>query len=127
MVLRGTLKRFWPKKDVVEEPIDPEAPESGDRLRSGRRVAHYARPYWKLVIASVVIVFFGAASSLLQPWPLKILVDNVLGQHPLPSWLAGWLGPIAEDRHSLLLFSVLGGLAVTILFNAMNVAENYVN
>ncbi len=41
----------------------------------------------------MVLVVLGAAASLLQPWPLKILVDNVLGDHPLPGFLdVGW-GP----------------------------------
>ena len=101
--------------------------DSGNFRQNAKRTARYARPYWKLAISSIVLVFLGAAASLLQPWPLKILVDNVLGDHPLPGFLDRWLGPIADDQYKLLIFAVLGGLAVTIFFNAMSVGENYVN
>jgi ATP-binding cassette subfamily B protein len=99
----------------------------GEMRRNARRTLHYARPYWTLVVCSGALVFLGAAASLLQPWPLKILVDNVLGDSPLPRFLDAWLGPIADDRHSLLVFAVVGGLLVTVLFNGLGIAENYVN
>ena len=53
------------------------------------RVLHYLRPYWRLAVGSVIITIASVAASLLTPWPLKILVDNVLGSQPVPSILAG--------------------------------------
>ncbi len=53
------------------------------------RVLRYLRPYWKLAICSVVITIASAMASLLTPWPLKLLVDNVLGGQPVPPILAG--------------------------------------
>jgi ABC-type multidrug transport system fused ATPase/permease subunit len=34
------------------------------------------------------------AMSLATPWPLKIVLDNVVGSHKLPSWLADVLRPV---------------------------------
>ena len=99
----------------------------GDIVKNAKRTTKYARPYWKLVVCSIALVFLGAAASLLQPWPLKILVDNVLGSQPLPGYLSGILGPIEDNRYWLLVFAVAGGLLVTIFFNVMGIAENYVN
>ena len=55
------------------------------------RVLRYLRPYWKLAFGSVIITIASAAASLLMPWPLKLLVDNVLGSQPVPPILAGLL------------------------------------
>ena len=52
------------------------------------RVLRYLRPYWKLACGSVIILIASVAASLLMPWPLKILVDNVLGSQPIPPILA---------------------------------------
>ncbi|HEY6388728.1 MAG TPA: ATP-binding cassette domain-containing protein [Candidatus Acidoferrum sp.] len=33
------------------------------------------------------------AASLAEPWPLKIVLDNVVGTHRLPAWLARFYDP----------------------------------
>jgi ATP-binding cassette subfamily B protein len=91
------------------------------------RVLHYLRPYWKLACGSVVITIASVAASLLTPWPLKVLVDNVLGSQPIPSILARFAGSGAQDRAVLLGIVVGGGLFVTLVINALDVLENYVN
>lgn len=50
----------------------------------------------------------------------------MLGDRPLPRALAFVLGPIAENRTSLLLFAVIGGMAVTLLQHGLTVLDNYV-
>jgi ATP-binding cassette, subfamily B, bacterial len=88
------------------------------------RILRYLRPYWKLAVGSVIITLASVAAGLLVPWPLKILVDNVLGSQPVPSILARAGG---SDRTALLLLIVLGGLFVTLMVNVLDVLENYVN
>ncbi|HUK81095.1 MAG TPA: hypothetical protein VLZ12_00530, partial [Verrucomicrobiae bacterium] len=39
-------------------------------------------------VAGLVLSLVGIAASLLQPWPLQIIVDNILGSKPTPPWLA---------------------------------------
>jgi ABC-type multidrug transport system fused ATPase/permease subunit len=93
------------------------------------RVFHYLKPHWKLAALSAVLLLFNVLAGLLTPWPLKILVDSVLGNPPapLPSVLSRLLSPIATQRVALLLFAVLAGLGVTILQNMFLVLSNYVN
>ena len=88
------------------------------------RVLHYLRPYWKLAVGSVIITIASVAAGLLTPWPLKILVDNVLGSQPVPTILARAGG---SDRTVLLALVIGGGLFVTLMVNLLNVLENYVN
>ncbi len=91
------------------------------------RVLRYLRPYWKLAVGSVIITIASAAASLLVPWPLKLLVDNVLGSQPVPPILAGLLPAAGGDRTIVLALVIFGGLFVALLVNLLDVVENYVN
>jgi ABC-type multidrug transport system fused ATPase/permease subunit len=75
----------------------------------------------------VVVTIFSALAALLAPWPLKIVVDNVLGDQPLPARLERLLGAAAASPTELLLVAVLGGLGVALAINALHVLSNYVN
>jgi ATP-binding cassette subfamily B protein len=90
------------------------------------RVLPYLRPYWRLAVASVWLTIGAALFGLLSPWPLKVLVDNVIGQAPLPA-AAGMLGGVASDRFLLLALTVFAGLAIAIVAGALNVLNSYVN
>src|SRR5678815_326368 len=89
------------------------------------RVLPYVRPYSRLAILSVVATIASVGVGLLLPWPLKIVVDSVLGSRPLPGWLNDRFG--ALDRVSLLAVAVLAGLTFTLLVNGLAVAISYVN
>ncbi len=108
---------------------------SAHRLNTGRqglsvkyyrRAFRYLRPYWHLAVAVVVLIFVTGAADLLGPWPLKILVDNVLGSQPLPEPLASLLH-WPDDRFLLLFATVGAGLFVALLENGLGVINNYVH
>jgi ABC-type multidrug transport system fused ATPase/permease subunit len=95
-------------------------------VRTISRILLYVRPYWALALASVVITLLTVLAALVQPWPLQVLVDNVLSEAALPGWLVRWSGPSAA-RTLLLAVVVLAGLAVALMTNLLAVLENYVN
>lgn len=67
---------------------------------------------WRMAVAAACLL--GAiAADLLAPWPLKIVVDQLLLDKPVPSWLAA-VAPILDHRAVLalvLLSLVIVGLA----------------
>jgi len=83
------------------------------------------RPYSKLAALSVCATVASVAIGLLLPWPLKIVVDSVLGSRPLPALLNDRFGGV--DRVTLLALAVLAGLTFTLLVNGLAVAMSYVN
>lgn len=91
------------------------------------RILHYLRPYWPLAVVSVALIALGALASLLAPWPLQFLVDNVLQNQPLPAYLTRFLGPAPPDRFALLIAAVSAGVVVTLLMHGLTVLDNYVN
>ncbi len=94
-------------------------------LKYTPRVLCYLRPYWKLAVVSVVITGLLTLLGLLSPWPMKILVDNALGNQPLPSFLAYPLGAQAQNRYVVVLLVVGAQLGIILVSNGMSVLENY--
>ena len=48
-----------------------------------RTIAHYLRPYRLRFAAAIGQVLLISAFELLKPWPLKVIVDNVVGGAPV--------------------------------------------
>jgi ABC-type multidrug transport system fused ATPase/permease subunit len=72
-------------------------------------------PAWSLIrgqqrpaLAGLVLTILSIAASLLQPWPLKIIVDSILGTVPMPTWL----GSFANDKAAALLVVCLALLVI---------------
>jgi len=90
------------------------------------RVLHYLRPYRRAAWLAVFLVFLGAGFSLLTPWPLQILIDNVFDRKPFPRALGFFLNPIADHRLLLLVLVTSASLLITLLQNAITVLSEYV-
>jgi len=80
----------------------------------------FVRPYWAWVVFVVVAMLVEAAASLASPWPLKIVLDSVLGPRPLPASLS-WIP--SRDRLAILNAAVLATVAIALL----QAAAAYVN
>src|SRR5262249_40188708 len=91
------------------------------------RILPYLLPYRGLAAASAALVIASALAGLAQPWPLTLLVDNVLSGLPLPPMLAVLLGPISQQQIPLLILAVGAGLVITLVIGVLNVITNYVN
>ncbi|HKE88068.1 MAG TPA: ABC transporter ATP-binding protein [Vicinamibacterales bacterium] len=87
------------------------------------RLLPYLRRYTRLAGLSVIVTLASVSVGLLLPWPLKIVIDNVLGTAPLTPSLAQSVGGL--DRVTILLVTVGGGLALTLLSNALAIATSY--
>lgn len=95
-------------------------------LTYGRKVLRYVRSHWPWAVGSALAAFLATAVGLLSPWPIKILVDSVLGNEPLPT-IVRWVGPLVSGKFSLLVLTVAAGLAIAIVSNLLGVVMSYVN
>ncbi|MEI8045617.1 MAG: ABC transporter ATP-binding protein, partial [Verrucomicrobiota bacterium] len=76
-------------------------------------VLELVRPYRGWLIIVFVAMLIETAMSIAAPWPLKIIIDNVVGKHKLPEFL-GWLRHVSYGEHTLALAGVAAGGAVLI-------------
>ena len=77
------------------------------------------RPHWRAMAMAMVGVAGVAATELLEPWPLKMVIDQLLRPGPLHGWMgvaAGWFG---SDR-----FAVLNGAVLAVAIIAVGAAAS---
>jgi ATP-binding cassette, subfamily B, bacterial len=54
-----------------------------------RRAFQFYRDDRRRLVAILGLLFLSVGANLLKPWPVALLIDSVLGDKPLPSWIAG--------------------------------------
>jgi ATP-binding cassette subfamily B protein len=71
------------------------------------RLVRQARPYWKLVLGIFLIDIMATPLALLVPIPLKIAVDSVLGDEPLPSFVYSLIPAVEGSKMIILVLVVI--------------------
>jgi len=83
------------------------------------------RPHWKTMSLALAAVLGETVTDLLEPWPLKIVVDNLLQSKPLPSWLAGIVSHLGQDKLAVLNFAVVSVAVIAIIGAISSYTEKY--
>ena len=89
------------------------------------RITDLLYPHWLTLTLAFVAVIGESITDLLEPWPLKIVFDDVFGSKRMPDWLAGIVGWIGVDKFSILNFAVLSVLAIAIVGALSSYFEKY--
>jgi ATP-binding cassette subfamily B protein len=74
-------------------------------------LASYAGPHWRALVLLIATMLADIGLDLARPWPLKLVIDNVLGHHPTPGLLTSTL-PGSGTPHGLLIWAAGGTVAV---------------
>jgi ABC-type multidrug transport system fused ATPase/permease subunit len=86
------------------------------------------RPYRPLLLVVLMAMIVETAASLADPWPLKVVLDNVVGTHHLPAWMArvitGLFG--STDPARIAVAAGLGFIVITAIGGAASYVDNYV-
>ncbi len=76
----------------------------------------FMRPYRGRVIGVGLLMLLQVGLGALEPWPLKIVIDYVLGQHDLPEPLKGWAGGMTGGNPvGLLVLFVMSGVVLQLI------------
>jgi len=76
----------------------------------------FMRPYRGRVAGVGLLMLLQVGLGALEPWPLKIVIDYVLGQHELPEVLRPWaLGISGGSTLGLLVLFVLSGVVLQLV------------
>ncbi|HEX4587478.1 MAG TPA: ABC transporter ATP-binding protein [Mycobacterium sp.] len=71
------------------------------------------RPYRGLLATILAATLASIAMGLAAPWPLKIILDNVVASHPPPAWIA-WLLPMVGGTTKTHIAAAAGIVTVAI-------------
>jgi ATP-binding cassette subfamily B protein/subfamily B ATP-binding cassette protein MsbA len=95
------------------------------------RVFGYLRPHRRALAWALGQVLLVSAFEVLKPWPLKIVIDSVLGAKPLPfGWAEGWSPSallLAACTGFVLIHAALGGLAVLQNYTTIGIGQRMVS
>src|SRR5262245_21891233 len=89
-------------------------------------IDHLLRPHWRALAVAFVAVIIDGMADLFGPWPIKIVLDYVVGSHPLPAWAAGAvIATFGEGKWAILHFAAIATLAISALGAAASYTESY--
>lgn len=89
----------------------PPGPNSGKTGYIGALL----RPYWKHLTWAFVAALGEAAANLAQPWPIKLVLDNVVKSKPAQSKLLHWMSTtFLAEKHTFLLLAVVATIVIAL-------------
>ncbi len=87
--------------------------------------APYLKPHWKTLLGAFVSMLVLILIELAKPWPLKIIFDYVLLDHPSPKSASLWQPLLQLDKTSLLLFSCAVIVILAVLSGVFGYFQNF--
>jgi ATP-binding cassette, subfamily B, bacterial len=93
--------------------------KQGGTSASKLRIWNLLKPHSKILAVGLVAAIGESVAGLLEPWPLKIVLDNVLRSKPGHGWLNRWILSTAGTNKTAILELAVGALAVIALLDAL--------
>ena len=94
----------------------------GNRFNRYARMLRYVWPYRRGWCAIVIVTLLSSGFSVLTPWPMKVLVDNVLGGEQMSPTVRGvlaWL-PLAGSTRGIIAWVAI---SVLVIFGVNSVVD----
>ena len=90
-----------------------------------RLIIKLLRPYPKMIVAILAATLAVILMGLAAPWPLKVIIDNVVGDRPAPLWIA-WLLPMAGGDGKINI-AIAAGIATVVIAAVTGIASYAAN
>jgi subfamily B ATP-binding cassette protein MsbA len=92
-----------------------------------RFIGKLIRPYRRTLIGIFLAMLIETAMSLATPWPLKVIIDSVVGHHKLTPWLEHLIGPLPDDvaRLRMAIIAAAAFVAIAVIGAVSSYIDNY--
>jgi ATP-binding cassette subfamily B protein len=105
---------------AVEKKTGPTHPAS--KLR----IAQLLKPHSTALIAAFIAVLGETLAGILEPWPIKVVVDSLLQHKKLPGWIGGFVVRFfGENQIALLNFAIAAVAAIAVVGAVSSYVEKY--
>jgi ATP-binding cassette, subfamily B, bacterial len=88
-------------------------------------IIDFLRPHWKALALALLAVACEVATDVLEPWPLKIVIDYVLQSKRLPDWMRVMVGWIGQNKLAVLNFALVAVALIAIAGALGSLLEKY--
>ena len=107
---------------MAADPNDPRPPARADRLR----IVPILRPHWAALVLAFLAVLGETLADVLEPWPIKIVVDNLVQSKKLPGPVTAFvLQVFGQNTISVLNFAVAAVLVIAVVGAISSYYEKY--
>jgi ATP-binding cassette subfamily B protein len=90
------------------------------------KAASLLRSQWKGLTVALVAVLGETITDVLEPWPIKVIIDNILQAKKLPRWLDGIVfGLFGHDKLAILSFAMVAVAAIAVLGAVSTYIDKY--
>ncbi len=99
-----------------------------EKLRTSRpfTVFHLLQPHWKTLSLTLIAIAGAGVADVLEPWPLKMLLDYVLGSKRAPEWLTSIVqATFGQGKYAFLNFTILLVVLIAIVGAISSYFEKY--
>jgi ATP-binding cassette subfamily B protein len=105
----------------------PQASPRPSSKRSGiLLVGQLIRPHWKGLALALLAVLGETVADILEPWPIKIVVDNLLQAKKLSGRLAAFVFQLfGQDTFAILNFALAAVLMIAVVGAVSSYTEKY--
>jgi len=105
-------------------------PDQADtpQIKSSRRlrIMDLVRPHWKALTIALLAVLGETLTDILDPWPIKIVVDNILQSKKLPEGLGAIVTRLfGHDAYAIVNFAVAAVAIVAVVGAVSSYVEKY--
>jgi subfamily B ATP-binding cassette protein MsbA len=89
-------------------------------------IALILRPHWKTLTVAFIAVLGETLADILEPWPIKIVVDNIVQSKKLPGrWSAIVLEVFGQNTFAVLNFALAAVVIIAVLGAVSSYFEKY--
>lgn len=107
--------------DLLDEDEDQRAPQAFERvslLKIYKVFGRHYKKYWKVLAFAYASLLVTIGVEVLSPWPLMLILDQIVLQKPLPDKLS-FLSPFFTQSPQLVLFVLAFAIVVFALLEAL--------
>jgi subfamily B ATP-binding cassette protein MsbA len=109
--------------EKASEPVSSRHVSTSSRTL---KIIDLVRPHWKPLTVAMVAVLGETLTDILEPWPIKIVVDNILQSKKLPAVLGGIVtGLFGQNATAVVNFAVAAVFAIAMVGALSSYFEKY--
>ena len=91
------------------------------------KIGALLRPHAPFILLGMIAMIGEGAAGLAEPWPLKVVLDNVLNTKPLHGWLNALIvSRLGTDKHAILVWAAAAVLTIAVIGAGCSYVEKYV-
>ncbi|HEY4326960.1 MAG TPA: ABC transporter ATP-binding protein [Mucilaginibacter sp.] len=110
----------------IDSPADLGLAKTLPTKNLAKLVWSMVRPYKKWMLIIFFAMLLETVMSIATPWPLKIVIDNVIGHHKLPDWLA-WMNTVfpGENKVQFAIVAAICVIAIAAIGSLASYIDSY--